>query len=228
MSYVDARIDNSARIKSALVVGSIHAALGLALVVGLTVSGVMPEIDETLEGTLIETPPEKMPVPPPPPTDDLIEPPAQPPVAPQNPFKFEDNTPIEVQPFENKFDDVIVVKLPPSTGEIIKPYQPPAQPRFTPKLAAPRNGPQGWITNDDYPSIEVRRGNEGMASYRLAIGTDGKVNACEIIRSSGHARLDQATCQLLAKRAKFDPATNGDGAKIAGSYSGSVTWQIPE
>ncbi|ANC50469.1 hypothetical protein CP97_14783 [Aurantiacibacter atlanticus] len=54
------------------------------------------------------------------------------------------------------------------------------------------------------------------------------MNACEIIGSTGHASLDNATCRLIERRARFDPATSTSGETVVGTYTGTVTWQIPD
>jgi protein TonB len=54
------------------------------------------------------------------------------------------------------------------------------------------------------------------------------VTGCTITRSTGHAPLDAATCELVTKRARFDAARDTSGRAAAGQYKGSITWQIPE
>jgi protein TonB len=54
------------------------------------------------------------------------------------------------------------------------------------------------------------------------------VTGCTITRSTGHAALDKATCDLVSKRGRFDAARDGNGKPVAGSYSNSVRWSIPE
>ena len=44
----------------------------------------------------------------------------------------------------------------------------------------------------------------------------------------GHPALDAATCDLVTKRARFDAARDNTGKPVAGTYSNSVTWRIPE
>ena len=39
--------------------------------------------------------------------------------------------------------------------------------------------------------------------------------------------LDDATCKLVTRRARFKPATDGEGNPTTGSYSNAVRWQIP-
>ena len=62
----------------------------------------------------------------------------------------------------------------------------------------------------------------------VSIGTDGKVTNCEVTRSSGSPELDKTTCDLMRRRARFTPATDGDGNPTSGEYASSVRWQIPK
>lgn len=103
----------------------------------------------------------------------------------------------------------------------------PPQPLFTPKSAAPANSPSGWATPIDYPSVSLKLEEQGMTTFRVSVGSDGRVKACEIVKSSGHKRLDDATCNLVSHRARFDPATDKNGEKVVGTYSNSVRWVLP-
>ena len=40
--------------------------------------------------------------------------------------------------------------------------------------------------------------------------------------------LDEATCELVTRRARFDPAKNNQGRAVAGNYSSAVRWQLPD
>jgi protein TonB len=102
-----------------------------------------------------------------------------------------------------------------------------APPTFAPRAAAPRNEPARWVVTDDYPSRDLREGNEGVAVFRAVVGSNGRVSACEIVRTSGHAGLDAATCKAVTARARFEPATDENGEKVVGTYGNSVRWQIP-
>lgn len=112
--------------------------------------------------------------------------------------------------------------------EITRPAPPtPPPPRFTPKSARPRGGTGNWVSDNDYPTGDLRAGHEGRTSYRLAIDASGKVTDCTVTTSSGWSGLDRATCDRISSRARFDPATNSDGDRVAGTFSGAVTWRIP-
>lgn len=104
---------------------------------------------------------------------------------------------------------------------------PDPKPSFAPRLARAKGKTGDWVTTKDYPTSALRQELAGTTRYRLAIGADGKVSGCTITISSGHPELDQTTCDKLSRRAQFEPATGEDGARVAGSFSGAVTWQLP-
>jgi protein TonB len=53
------------------------------------------------------------------------------------------------------------------------------------------------------------------------------VSGCEIIRSSGHKSLDDATCSILQRRARFTPARAADGQPIASTVvSPPIVWRL--
>ena len=116
--------------------------------------------------------------------------------------------------------DVDVFQEPPVLVDV----QPPG---FTPRAARPANAIAGWATTNDYPSMSIKLEEQGVSKFRVTVGTDGRVEACEILRSSGHARLDAATCKLVTGRARFNPATDSKGEKIVGTYTNSISWVLP-
>jgi len=84
------------------------------------------------------------------------------------------------------------------------------------------------VTTADYPSASIRAGEQGTTGFRLSVGADGQVTNCTVTSSSGSSRLDAETCRQLQRRARFNPARNAAGDHIAGTYSSSVLWQIPD
>ena len=102
----------------------------------------------------------------------------------------------------------------------------PPPPADTP--VRPANDPSGWVTTGDYRTSWIRRELEGTVGVALAVGANGRVTDCRVTRSSGHSQLDQATCALVTRRARFDPATSGrTGAAMAGDYRTAVQWRLP-
>lgn len=114
------------------------------------------------------------------------------------------------------------------TGEFEIPIPTPSTSPFKPVGAAARGNPGKWVTNADYRPRWIRENMTGSARFTLSIDANGKVSGCTITRSTGHAELDDATCLLVTKRARFDAARDAYGKPVAGSYSNTVNWNIPE
>lgn len=96
------------------------------------------------------------------------------------------------------------------------------------RAATPIGNPATWVTRADYPPEALREQREGVVGFRLEIGPNGRVTACEVTFSSGYAPLDEATCRLLSERAIFNPGLDAKGKPTTSSYSSRVRWVIPQ
>lgn len=229
MNYVaTSRRPNPAAMLGAL---GVPAAFGAILVTGLAVTVVLdpPKDDMTTWDIPVDQP--DIP-PPPPPTDPNTQQRAEqqssaPSVvtAPDTPFTWTPGPDIEVGPLPPIGSDLIPGPIEVEGGLGI---EPPAPPLPDPIAATPRNAPGGWITDRDYRSRWIREGREGVARFNLEVSATGRVSNCEIVGSTGHTVLDVATCRLITRRARFNPAVDSNGANVAGTFSSSVNWQIPE
>lgn len=92
----------------------------------------------------------------------------------------------------------------------------------------PAGNPGEWITPGDYPSAALRAGKEGTVRFTVQVGADGVPAGCAVAQGSGDSSLDEATCRLISQRARFTPATDTKGRAVAGSYTNSVRWVVPE
>ena len=222
MAFVD---QTSLRERSAGMAGAIilPAALGAIFISGLAVDTIATIIkDERLEGVTVKLPP-------PPPPEEKIEPKPQPDttstqvVAPERPIELPTSD-WTVKPIE---------KLPPIGGETIPLALPPidtgpALGAIEPALATPRNNPGGWVTESDYRTSWINREWTGVARFELQISASGRVTDCQITRSTGHSALDNATCQLITKRARFNPATDSAGQATSSTYANAISWELPD
>jgi protein TonB len=218
MAYADQSMSGN-RVTALIIVALIHVFVGYALVTGLAYEAAQKVIQKV---TTVDIKEEVKKEEPPPPPKKVDAPP--PPVAP--PVK------INVAP---RAPDITTVSEPPPAPPpavipVIVPPPPaaPPPPRFTPKGAAPRGNPGSWATTNDYPSRALREEREGTTGFRVTIGPDGRVTDCQITSSSGHADLDEATCANVRRRARFTPATDGEGQPTSGSYANRVRWVIPK
>jgi len=83
------------------------------------------------------------------------------------------------------------------------------------------------FSSDDYPVEAQRNGEEGTVQAELSIDARGRVLGCRVIRSSGHASLDSATCSIVQRRARFKPAQDVNGDAVASSVvTPPVVWRL--
>jgi protein TonB len=218
MAYLDRTPPNN---RAVVLVGValLHVAAGYAIVNGLAVK----YIDDIT--TILEA--RNIPIEPPPPSP---QPTAQPQqdrrtFVPRPSLDLPTQNQRVVEPTRD-----ILPPLPVPAGEVkIVPIpQPQPLPTGTPREAKPMGRSGNWVTTDDYPARDLREGNQGVTRFLLAIGTDGRVQSCQIIGSSGFPGLDRTTCEKVRTRARFESATDGSGNRIAGTFSGSIRWVIPE
>ena len=221
VAYVD-RNSGNGRIVVITAVALLHGAAIYALVTGLAVSYVQ-EIMPVLTGRnlpLEPPPPPETPKPMPKATAEtalLTAPPVREALPPRDSgFTVETAAAIPLNP--PAIPDFTFDPAPPSPLPSLAPA----------RGARPRGDPGLWATSNDYPARDLREGNQGVTRFTLTIGADGRVQGCTVIASSGFAGLDQATCRNVSRRARFEAATDGSGTRVAGSYSGSIRWMIPQ
>ena len=221
MAYLDTRNRPSPASMAAVV--AIHGAIGAALIFGLTMKGVIAERDRIAVFT--------DPVPPPPP----LPPEPQPEKKAQTPER-KITVPVPPLPFPQPTSTIETTiehfppqpPLPSGGSETLELPRPTATPSFKPVGAIPRTDPGRWVSTEDYRSNWIRQEMAGKAKFRLEIAADGRVTDCTITGSSGYQALDQATCALVSRRAKFQPARGSEGQPVAGTYSNAIDWQLPE
>ena len=102
-----------------------------------------------------------------------------------------------------------------------------APPKGVESNAIAKGYPGTWAGSLDYPSLALREEREGTTAFKLTVNKEGRVSDCTIISSSGHADLDEVTCNRVTARAEFYPAQDKTGQPTVGHYSNRVRWQIP-
>lgn len=83
-----------------------------------------------------------------------------------------------------------------------------------------------YVRSGDYPPGALFRGEQGIVRFRLAVGADGRVTGCEILRTSGSTALDNATCRIMRSRARFTPARNASGAPVPATIESEIGWHL--
>lgn len=193
-------------------VAVLHAILGYAIVSGFAIS-VVKKIIEPLEAVNVK---EDAPLPdePPPPPPKEIE---IPPYVPPPEVSIQSDAPTNSITVQSNIARPEPVAAP-------APQAPPAPPAVAPSPATPR-GRGNVFSDDDYPSASRAAEEEGVARVSYVVGTDGRVSQCEVMQSSGFKRLDDATCSIIQRRYRFNPATR-DGQPVAERKTQPVRWRL--
>lgn len=225
MAYLDHNHSHK-RLAGITGVALVHIVLAAGLTAGLAINYTRDEPETVPEVTLIP-----MPQPSPTETPEMVDPVEDrivPPTAPDRPVDLTTLPPLPPTP-----------PVPPSEttstggGQLVlsPPPLPPTAPQpplVTPRGPVPANGPAGWVTTEDYPRIAISREYEGTTRYQVTVDANGRVQGCSIVASSGHEALDRASCDKIERRARFRPGIDRNGMEVAGTYSGSVSWQLPD
>lgn len=85
---------------------------------------------------------------------------------------------------------------------------------------------RGRIKGSDIPDPVLDTGFSGVVGVRFRVGTDGHVTACTVIRPSGNALMDQATCDAIEKRFRYDPWRDSAGRPVASTVLRDQQWDI--
>jgi len=213
MAYADQKMSSN-RLIALVVVAILHVLLGYGLISGLAYEGVKKAIQRVTTVDIEEEVKKEEEPPPPPPKVEAPPPPVAPPV------KIDVSTrPPQIE--------TVATPPPPAPIVLAPPPAAPPPPRGPSSEAQPRGNPGTWATTNDYPSRALREERSGTTGFRVTVDTSGRVIDCQVTSSSGHADLDQATCQNVTRRARFRPAME-DGQPVQGTYSNRVRWVIPD
>lgn len=81
---------------------------------------------------------------------------------------------------------------------------------------------------DSYPAAAQAAGEQGRVGITLRIGRSGRVRKCTINASSGSRALDTASCQIMRRHGRYEPARDASGRAIASTTRLGVRWQLRE
>ena len=213
MAYADEGMSRNRMIALGLV-ALLHIFLGYAFITGLALKAVKAIVQplETVNVKEEAPPPEE---PPPPPPKDIEIPPFVPPpevsVAQDSPPTITTQTTV-AQPEPPRF-------VPPA------PPAPAAPVAAAPPTPATAKGRGNAFSDDDFPDASRRAEEAGVTRVSYTVDVDGKVTACNVTQSSGFPRLDDATCKIIMRRFRFNPATR-DGKPVQETKTQPVRWQL--
>ncbi|MDL2352075.1 MAG: energy transducer TonB [Pseudomonadota bacterium] len=88
--------------------------------------------------------------------------------------------------------------------------------------------PAAWLTTNDYPADALRAGHNGIIQFRLDVDERGKVAGCHVLRRFKPDDFAKLTCDLLTKRAHFEPALDAANKPVKWYYINTVRFVIPD
>lgn len=91
-------------------------------------------------------------------------------------------------------------------------------------VATPARRIAGALRDSDYPRAAEAARMGGVVGISFRVRTDGRVDRCTIVRSSGHALLDDLTCRLFTERYRFSPAMTAQGQPVESTLQTTFTW----
>jgi protein TonB len=189
-----------------------------AIVTGLAYD-VIKKTAENLKVIDVEQKPPPPQQPPPPPKDMPKVPP--PPVTPPPLVQVNTPPPPTIQTVTAPPPPVYIPPVAPA------PPAPPPPPRKVQSAQSAKGDLRTLFSADDYPASAQAAGAEGTAQAELTIGTDGRVVSCSLTRSTGNSALDEATCNILRRRAKFTPARDSNGNPTTDTIqTPPIRWQL--
>lgn len=83
---------------------------------------------------------------------------------------------------------------------------------------------EGALTHADYRRARPPEGAAGTVRVSFRVRTDGRVDRCGVIGSSGFAVFDETTCRLIEQRFRFRPARDAAGRPIDWTIRTDYTW----
>jgi periplasmic protein TonB len=212
MDYAQRQRDPTKHLVGLTFVFLLHVLIIYALVTGLA-RKVVDVIKKPIETKIVEEqkppPPPETP-PPPPPKLNTPPPPFIPPPEVQ----------ISVPPPPTAI--TAVTNTPPPPVATIAPTPPPTQHvpvRTSPVIDAAHN-----CAKPEYPPASARAEETGTVTLRFLIDTDGHAIKADIVRSSGHKRLDEAARAALSL-CKFKPGTL-DGQPVQTTGDIQYVWKL--
>ena len=85
---------------------------------------------------------------------------------------------------------------------------------------------RGRLSRSDYPRGLFEAGIGGTVSVKYHVAEDGRVDDCDVTRSSGTRELDDLTCRLIRDRFRFDPSRDARGRPVGAYLVENHRWDV--
>lgn len=192
-----------------VIIVAFHVLLGWALATGLA-RKVVEVIAPPIQTDIVEEV-QKRDEPPPPPPPQMERPPVEVP-----PPEVAIDLPVETN--TTAISDV-------TDKPVVRPPPPPPAPPKPTNVVAPKIGKNFPSAEDYYPAASKRLGEQGVATVRVCVGPNGRLEGEPTIQeSSGSARLDEGAIKL-AKAGRY-VAGSSDGQPTSGCFAFRIKFEL--
>jgi TonB family protein len=83
------------------------------------------------------------------------------------------------------------------------------------------------LNADDYPPAALRTATQGRVIVRVDVSAEGRATGCATVATSGSPEIDATTCRVIRRRARFRPAIDAAGRRVAARTISTVVWVVP-
>lgn len=80
---------------------------------------------------------------------------------------------------------------------------------------------------EHYPRAALTAGEQGKVGFKVTIEPNGSLATCDITQPSGFSSLDEATCDLIVRHARFQSVQDSEGRAVRAERLGYVNWKLP-
>ncbi len=132
--------------------------------------------------------------------------------------------------FELKLEamDMVMAAMRKCTDNLVQSWGfDPAELATRQSRATPAGQPANWARTDDYPLGMLNRAQSAVVSFRANVDATGKVTDCVVQQATMPPEIGIRTCNLIMKRASFNPSRDKNGNPVPDFYVSRVHWIIP-
>lgn len=67
--------------------------------------------------------------------------------------------------------------------------------------------------------------DRGYGYLMLTVAASGRVTECSVLQTTGQASVDQALCEIMVRRSRWEPARDRDGNAVSTKVRYTATWK---
>jgi len=101
-------------------------------------------------------------------------------------------------------------------------------PNIEEKIVRPvwASAPYSWFDGQDYPTSSASKGEQSVVEFRLLVDSAGNPTKCTSLSHVDAPAFQKVVCDVLMRRARFQPAELSDGTKVPSYYRNRIIWRL--